>query len=231
MRLYRGIAVPEHTAKRCIDDIRSKGLVAADGRWRFLFHDLKSRLEELWQRPIITRAETRPNDNLPDWVCACAEQAGALYYACYHNRSKEHNAPLLIVFDAELKDIIVDGRDFLYTLFQLGEPTLALPVAIRLFGPAISRYLNRAWATDDQKQRVALCDLAIQDESVIVAHAANQTVIGGRYGTIFRSAFMVRAPIAAHCILDVRVVDKSLPVPSIDVGLQAIIRKPTSIAG
>jgi hypothetical protein len=133
---------------------------------------------------------------------------------------------VLIAFDAEVKDVIVDGRDFLYTLFQLGDPSLGLPVALELFGPAIGRYLTRAWATDDQDQRLALCDLAIQDESVIAAHAANEKVIGGRHGTIFRNAFMVRTPVAAACICDVRIVDEIAFLPAVDVTLPGVIRRP-----
>jgi hypothetical protein len=85
--------------------------------------------------------------------------------------------------------------------------------------------LDRAWASDDQGQRVSLCDLAIHDESVIVAHGSNQTVIGGQHGTVFQNAFMVRAPVAARSIDDVRIVDELVPIPSIDVGLQAVLRQ------
>jgi hypothetical protein len=223
MRLYRGIAVPERAARQCIADICSNGLPVVRGRWQLLFHDLKPRLDDLRAQDTITLSDTRATEDPPDWICACAQQAGALYYACHHNRSKDHNTPLLITFEA--KDIIVDGRDFLYTLFQLGEPSVARPAAIQIFGPGISRYLDRAWASDDQGQRVSLCDLAIQDESVIVAHGSNQTVIGGQHGTVFQNAFMVRAPVAARSIDDVRIVDELVPIPSIDVGLQAVLRQ------
>jgi hypothetical protein len=223
MRLYRGIAVPEHAVAQCIEDIRSSGLAVVDGRWRLRFYDLKRRLNDLWGKDAITFADTRPNERSPDWICACAEQAGALYYACHHNRSRIDNTPLLITFDAELKDIIVDGRDFLYSLFQYGQSEPALPVAIGLFGPAISRYLNRAWALNDQEQRLALCDLAIQDESIILAHSTNRAVIAGRVGTVFRNAFMVRAPIAAECIWDVEIVGELPSIPSIDIALDTIL--------
>jgi hypothetical protein len=81
----------------------------------------------------------------------------------------------------------VDGRDFLYTIFQLGDPQLARPIIERIFGIAILRYIDRAWSSDG-RERIALCDLAVQDDAVVLAHAGNKTVIGGRYGTRFRSA-------------------------------------------
>jgi len=92
-----------------------------------------------------------------------------------------------------LSDVIVDGRDFLYTVFQLGSDR-ARPAVERLFGSAILRYVDRAWATDkhDQEQRISICHLAVQDDEVVRAHARNATVIGGRYDTEFCSAFMVR---------------------------------------
>jgi hypothetical protein len=48
-----------------------------------------------------------------------------------------------------------------------------------------------------------MCDLAVQDEEVIQAHAENDIVIGGRYGTCFRSAFFVRTPVTSLNIISV----------------------------
>ena len=110
----------------------------------------------------------------------------------------------------------MDGRDFLYTIFQLGDPQLARPIIERIFGIAILRYIDRAWSSDG-RERIALCDLAVQDDAVVLAHAGNKTVIGGRYGTRFRSAFCVRTPVATDRIVDVRPVEvgANLPDPEI----------------
>ena len=51
--------------------------------------------------------------------------------------------------------------------------------------------------------RIALCDLAINDLDVVLAHANNTIVIRGRYHVIFRSSFFVEAPIAPDEILEV----------------------------
>jgi hypothetical protein len=156
-------------------------------------------------------------------VAACADATGASYYANDHNRTDENNAPLLITFEANIRDVIIDGRDFLYTLFQFGDPDRADPVAELLFGSAIRRYLDRAWSTEDQIQRICFCDLAVQDDAVIEAHARNATVIEGRYGTRFCNAFLVRLPIPADRIVDVAPA-KDLNTPECQITLRAILK-------
>jgi hypothetical protein len=185
MILYRGIAVPTNRASKVIADIRSRGLLPDQGRWRFRFYDLKPLLPELRQRSIVTTADTELEGEMPTWVCACGDEMGAIYYATKHNRDRENNTPVLISFDANLRDVIIDGRDFLYRLFQCGNPQRARPVAERAYGREILPYLDRAWATDDQNQRVAMCHLATQDDEVISAHLNNEAVIEGRYNTRF----------------------------------------------
>jgi hypothetical protein len=173
----------------------------------------------------LTIAQTRPNGEPPPRVGACADRTGAAYYALEHNRSVENDTPLLITFEADLRDVIVDGRDFLYHLFQFGKPQRARAVAEQLFGRAILRYVDRAWLAEDQKQRLALCDLAIQDDEVIKAHAQNRRVIGGRYRTRFCNAFLVRLPIRAEAILDVRQLEPS-EAPEPEITLDVIRRCP-----
>ena len=134
---------------------------------------------------------------------------GAIYYATKHNRDRENNTPVLISFDANLRDVIIDGRDFLYRLFQRGNPQRARPVAERAYGREILPYLDRAWATDDQNQRVAMGHLATQDDEVISAHLNNEAVIEGRCIIRFRSAFMMRTPVPAERIISVETIESS----------------------
>ena len=188
-----------------------------------MFHDLKARAESLWDLPVVRTADTRPEGETPPWVCACADEEGALYYACKHNRTQEHDTPIVISFEAEASDVLIDGRDFLYTLFQAGVPERARLVARRLFGPRILRYVDRAWATKEMDERVALCDLAIQDDEVVAAHAKNRTVISGRYGTCFKSAFLVRLPVLPARIVDVRAVESQVAIPKPEVTLNDVI--------
>jgi hypothetical protein len=188
-----------------------------------LAHDLKPMLEQIWQLPVITLADTRPQRPRPSWVCACGDEAGAMYYACQRNRSQENNTPILIAFEADPTDMIVDGRDFLYTLFQNGNPDRARPAAELLFGNAILRYVDRAWSTSDTP-RIAICDLAVQDDAVVSAHATNRVVIGGRYQTRFCSAFFVKVPVPPVRIIDVRVVSPDADLPPPEIELTALIR-------
>jgi hypothetical protein len=99
-------------------------------------------------------------------------------------------------------------------------------VAEQVFGSAIVRYVDRAWSTEDQKQRLALCDLAIQDNDVITAHAQNRKVIGGRYRTRFCSAFLVRLPVRAEAVVDVCQLQAS-EMPEPDFTLDNILLKRT----
>jgi hypothetical protein len=80
-------------------------------------------------------------------------------------------------------------------------------------------YLDRAWATQNQEQRIAWCDLATQDNDVIVAHAANKTVLGGRYNTRFRSAFMARLPVPASRITNVKHLQAPADLPDVEVSV------------
>jgi hypothetical protein len=228
LRCYRGITVPLRSVPMVIHKIRTQGLLPGDGNWRISAADLKGCLEGIWRKPKVTLADTRPASDKPgpSWVCACAEKQGALYYACRHNKSGENDTPILISFDAAVPEMAVDGRDFLYTVFQRGDAARARPILERLFGSAILRYADRAWGSIDGEERIAICDLAVQDDSIVRAHAANETIIGGRYGTQFRSAFLVRTPVSASSIADVRVVEDTHEMPETEpeVILESLLR-------
>jgi hypothetical protein len=221
MRLYRGIAVPARAATSTIDAIREEGLVLGAGFWSLSVHDLKSRLPELWEVPRLSTRLTRPGDEEPvPRICACARRGDALYYACSHNRDRDRDAPIVVVFEADLVDVIVDGRDFLSTVMQLGSPTASRTWLERIFGTAVLRYADRAWVTEDQDSRISVYDLAIQDHDVILAHSENEILLGGRYRTRFASAFMVRSPVPAARIFSVeRVAPGGYVLPEIEVSL------------
>jgi len=227
MRFYRGIAVPAGEAAATIATIRQNGLQVRNAGWRMIAQDLKPHLDWLWSLPSIARSDVDlvPSDETPHRICACADKTSALFYACKKNVNATDTASILITFDADIADVIVDGRDFLYTVFQMGNPDLARPILERLFGSAILRYAERAWATPKgDHQRIAICHLAVQDDDVISAHARNTAVTGGRYGTEFRSAFMVRMPIPSEHIVSIQEVsarDFSFPDP--EILLQSVV--------
>jgi hypothetical protein len=224
LRLYRGIAVQEAAADSVIDAIRRDGLIVEGRFWSGLaVRDLKPRLEDLWRSSTLTMEITRPED-LPELprICACADPSSAMYYACRHNRKGDHTASILIEFDADPDHVIVDGRDFLYTVIQLGNPVASREALERGFGTHVLRYADRAWSTPiaDQSTRIACCDLATQDPSVIRAHASNSLVIGGRHSTRFSSALMVEAPVPPANVVSVERVDcRTYMLPDIDIDL------------
>jgi hypothetical protein len=182
---------------------------------------LKPALEDLWRSPDLSLEMTRPKElpALPR-ICACASRRDAMYYACGHNSKGDHTASVLIEFNADLEDVVIDGRDLLFTMMQLGNPTSSREALDRVFEPAVLRYADRAWATSEQRARIACCDLASQDPTVTRAHALNELVIGGRYFTRISSAFMVKAPIPAASIVSVeRVNCRAYVLPDIDIEL------------
>lgn len=223
MRFYRGIAARADEGDRTVEEIRKNGLLPANGdrQWTMKAHNLKPRLPELWELSVLTEADLEPPGPVLSWDCACADEAGAMHYAVNKNCSLERPVPLLITLEAEIPEIVIDGRDFMFTLFQLGDPAKARPIAERLFGPGILRYVDRAWRTDDDFQRRALCQLAVQDDDVIAAHAGNRIVIGGRYSTIFCSAFLIPTPLPPERIIEVRMLqgDFEPPEPEIALGM------------
>jgi hypothetical protein len=227
MRFYRGIAVPASEAAGTIASIRQNGLQVRNAGWRMVAQHLKPHLDRIWSLPKIEHSDVDlvPYDETPHRICACADKTSALFYACQKNVNATDTVSILITFDADIADVIVDGRDFLYTVFQMGCPDRARPILERLFGSAILRYAERAWATPKgDHQRIAICHLAVQDDDVIMAHARNTTIIGGRYDTEFCSAFLVRMPVPNGRIAAVdQVSARDLSFTKPDMLLQSVV--------
>lgn len=223
MRFFRGITVAAENSERVISDIRLKGLASDQGWWK-MTHEHPGDLKSLFVKPDLSPDDTRPGAMAVAAVCACGDETGALYYGISHNRSAENDTPIFIEFEAELSQTAVDGKDFLYTAFQMADPVRARPVLERCFGAAILKYADRAWSTEDQSYRIAQCDLAIHDSDVVAAHHSNQLVLAGRHKTLFRSAFTVALPVQPEAIVKVfsPVAPYSMPRP--DVMLRDILR-------
>lgn len=189
-----------------------------------LFHDLKPRLKILWETLELQRCDIDSGEAMPPWVCACAQRRDALYYACRHNISMTDDASVIVTFEAPQRNVIIDGRDFLYPVFQFGVPERARPVLAAAFGSAVLPYADRAWSSQETQARIAYCDLAVQDDDVISAHATNTMTLGGKQGTVFSSAFMVRAPIIPESIHSVEIVRaNNYKLPEIESSFRDII--------
>lgn len=68
-----------------------------------IVHDLKGRLEQLWEEAYLSIKRSGRKLRSPwSWICACARKQDALYY-CSHNRKAKNTAPILIAFDVDPK--------------------------------------------------------------------------------------------------------------------------------
>ena len=225
LRMFRGLAVPASRRNEVIERITATGFVGSEGRWNII-HQHPGDINALFEHDDLTVELTRPNSvALPKVVCACGEMDGASYYASHHNRSEENDTPIIVEFEASLTDLAVDGRDFLYTVFQFGRPEAAREALQGAFGVGVLRYADKAWSSQDQGMRMALCDLAIHDPAVVEAHHANRTVIAGRYGTVFRNAFTVVCPVPPHHIRSVTAASSNFVQPQPVVLLQQLVQR------
>jgi hypothetical protein len=216
MRFFRGLAVPAANVDQVLSTINNQGL-GLGSQWSFEYRH-PGPLDALVAKPDLSTQDTRPPDEAGDpAVCACGEETGAAYYAWEHNCTRENDTPIIVEFEADEDTVAIDGQDFLATVFQFGQPALARPALARAFGNAVLPYAERAWATDNQDTRIALCDLARHNSDVVKAHHANTVVLGGRHRTVFRSAFIVKLPLAPQSIVRAwsPAARPALPVPQI----------------
>lgn len=218
MKFLRGIAVSGNIVEEVIATIKQQGLHRDCGKV-FLWsppHDA----EALFSKSDLSEEDTRCLQ-IEGSVghCFTGDEATAAFYAREHNRSRENSIPVMIQIQAKLETVRVDGNDFLYHSFQFGPPEKFRSALVSLFGQRILRYAERAWISEDQSKRRALCDLAVYDEEVVKAHYRNKLVMGGRCHTRFRSSFTIRAPTEAAAIDRVWIPTEplQLPQPSFDI--------------
>lgn len=159
-----------------------------------------------------------------------ADKIGAEYYATQHNFSKEKNTPLLITLDLDIENIAIDGRDFLYTVFGFIDPkdiekTKRQTKKMKtIFGAKIEKYIEKI-IEHPNSDKFAICDLVICDDEIIIDHSRNTEIIGGRYGTIFKSAFFGKTPIPPEKIQTVEILKKYIPIKNPTITLNDILER------
>lgn len=209
LRLFRGIAVQSSLLPAVTREISDRGLMVGSGRWRMDFPDVAA--IRIHQPTLLRDLEVDPRERFPGsavGICATGCRAGATYYALKHNAAPGYE-PLLIEFEATVSDVYVDGRDFLYTAFQLWDRRSEEMVheqhraIARVFGPRCAELFLLATRECDQRKRINLATLAVTDENVVREHYANTIPLGGRAKTKFASAFIVRGPVPASNVLSV----------------------------
>lgn len=223
MRFFRGLAVPSNGASDVINDIKENGIYT--NAWCWHSGHFKPN-PNLLGKAKLSLQDTRPKNRvLTPAVCACGDLSGALYYAWHHNMSELHNTPVIVEFECPSENAAIDGRDLLYTVFQMGAPDRATSFVSAAFGEKGLSYAQLAWQTKDQGSRIAICDLMIHDNEVVKAHHRNRMVIAGRHGTLFRSAFTIALPINAISICNVYTPDKLPEMPQPDVNLDQLLER------
>jgi hypothetical protein len=184
----------------------------------YSFHRLpENERTRLVQLENLTLEMTRPRDTpATGWIFASGDLLGAEHYAFHHGgRLKALEVPLVIEFEVDLDSLVVDGRDCLYTL-SYGQHIPAVRAAIlAIYGPACIRVIEPATGRDT-REATARVDLACQDQAVVQHHLANREVVAGRYGTLFRSSFMLRPAEAAPTVRRVWTPEALQPRPAPD---------------
>lgn len=209
VRLFRGIAVSLEEVEEVVKSIKDSGLVFTEkSSWRNNMADpriVRTRSEEFLQEPASIR-EKILSLPLEPVIYACGDLYGATYYGLSHNRSETKPASIVIEFEAPLESLCVDGKDFLYTVFQMWDARSAVPIeSVRSvlassYGAEILPYFDDAASRINQQERIGICELACHDIEVVRAHAANKILICGRYHTRFCSAFKLQLPVLASAI-------------------------------
>jgi len=220
LKLYRGITVSEIEVQEIIEDIRKNGLhLNSNQTWGgFIWKDLKKDLDKLYSKENLTREDTLPASTIvktrngsrreytegENSLCF-ADIEGAKYYATKHNVTKDKTVALLIETEIKTENIAIDGRDFLYTVFQhidsknIEKTNRQLLKMKKVFGNKIEVYFEKI-IKHPNSERLAICDLITLDNEIIIEHSKNREIIGGRYNTIFKSAFFGKVPILGENI-------------------------------
>jgi hypothetical protein len=225
LKLYRGITLNENNVNRVVTFIKENGLnIVEESQWSgFIWKDLRGELKRLFEKENLDRDETQPNsiwveneksghrEYIEGNVGICfADRIGANYYAFKHNMNQENKIPVVITVEVDIKDVAIDGRDFLYTVFgfldreNIEKTKRQKATLSKLYGDKIGLYVDKV-INNPESDKFAVCDLAIIDDDIITSHLANKILIKGRHRTIFKSAFYVKVPIQPSSIKKIQI--------------------------
>jgi hypothetical protein len=220
--VYRGIALDPKAADADIAAIRESGQIATKSFWKHEManpDEVRSRAAQLALNPRKIREEINRLPQMP-LTYACGDEDGASRYAL-----SVHGKPVVIAMEISLEDVIIDGRDFLYPVFQLWDRSgISHRDCVRanlskLYGPTILEWFDRASQETDTDARIGLCDLAARDRTAIERHLENRMAVAGRHHRIFRSAFAIPATLDPGAILDIREITMTPNKPSLSIDL------------
>ena len=231
-KLFRGIAVSADTLNDVVEEIHSSGLRASNAnQWQNEMPDPESIRE--YQAELLT-VPSKIRDSIlampaKPAVYACGDLFGASYYALSHNKSHQKPCSIVITFEAPIEALSIDGRDFLYTAFQLWDKSgkqnrdKVRQILARLFGQRILHYFDLASGSNETLARIGLCDLACYDLEVVSAHITNSVLIRGRHSTQFCSSFELPLPIPPQSIRSVNILPTNPTEPRQSISLDDVL--------
>lgn len=203
--LYRGISVPKIDESQIREDIMNYGLSKVGAEISTISEQLAN---EMLNKKILNFDDLRhnPMSITHPYTYASADERVGNFYAV--RESTEEKTSLLITFKVNIDDLLIDGRDFLYNIFQKNidnekEYTLRRNILNLIYGPHILQYYDKTIESSDFKHCVSCADLAIQDKEVIAFHSKNEILIEGRFNVPISSIFHVRLPILSTNIISV----------------------------
>ena len=157
-----------------------------------------------------------------------ADKYGAEFYATKHNITEEKKIPLLITLSLEIENVAIDGRDFLYDVFssinrkEIKYSKRKIEVLKRVYGDKIEYYFEKA-IQHPNSDILAICDLIICDNDIIIEHSKNKEILGGRFGTIYKSAFLGKIPISPEKINNVDIISKNTLIKGPNIRLNEVL--------
>ncbi|WP_442754279.1 hypothetical protein ACNHKD_14965 [Methylocystis sp. JAN1] len=223
---YRGITLDPATAEADKAAIKETGQLARKATWnntRAHPNEVRRITPPLASTPETARRAIRELPQEP-MTYACASFDDAARYAL-----RNEGLPAVIAVELPFEEVAIDGKDFLYTVFQLWDRSQRhhLPQVREtlnaVFGTATVRWFDLAASQADQSVRIGLCDLAVHDLSAIQAHHANPMPLSGRYNTLFRSAFDLPMKVDAAAILSVEDVTQPIVPPGNLIELRSLV--------
>ena len=213
LTLYRGITVPTNEADNIIADFLLNGIGISDNaKFHFEIDHINHMIPDLIKMENLSKKNTQANsqNSIEKLKCLCfADELGAQYYALKHNLPKLNTTPILIKIIYEEEKVYVDGRDFLFYSFsrtsrqedsELRDKRKELLLSI--YGLGLNKYFEKVKKIENIDHG-ALCDLIYHDIEIVKEHYKNKLLIEGRYGTTFKSAFFVSAPIPKENIVSI----------------------------
>jgi hypothetical protein len=205
LRLYRGIGLDPDVAEESVRTIKVTGLIGNPERCAWVEPTVGRQIVALHQADpaaVFNALREAPTVGV---AYGCGDFEGAARYAL---RASGH--PYVIEFEVRSTDVVIDGRDFLYAMFQFWDrSSISKRDEVRncisdVFGGIALEYFDLSSKTSDQQARMGFCDQVVFNSNAIDHHYSNRSTISGRYGTVFCSAFQTPAALHKEKVISVK---------------------------